>query len=120
MNYRVAGRQKTIAFGNYPDLSLAKAREMHAAAREALAEHKDPMEVRHQQSRAEQARTADTFQAIRNEWLEKIEREGRSKSTITKLRWLVDFAIPKLGTRPITDLTAPDLLEVLRAVEARG
>lgn len=120
MNYRFSGKQKTIAFGNYPDLSLAKARDLLAAAREALAEGKDPLEVRRQDARVEQARTADTFEAISDEWLEKIERSGRSTSTITKLRWLVDFALPRLGKRPITDLTPPDLLEVLRKVEARG
>lgn len=120
MNYRFSGKQKTIAFGNYPDLPLAKARDMLASARETLAQGLDPMEVRRQRARAEQARTADTFQAISDEWLERLERAGRSKATLTKLRWLVDFAIPKLGKRPITDLTAPDLLEVLRKVEIRG
>ncbi len=120
MNYRFAGKQKTIAFGNYPDLSLAKARDMRDATREALAEGKDPMDVRRQKAREEQARTADTFQAISDEWLERLELAGRSKTTITKLRWLVDFAIPKIGKRPITDLTAPDLLAVLRTVEVRG
>lgn len=120
MNYRFSGKQKTIAFGNYPDLPLAKARELLASAREALAEGLDPMDVRRQKARVEQARTADTFQAISDEWLEQLEHSGRSKATLTKLRWLVGFAIPKLGKRPITDLTAPDLLAVLRTVEVRG
>ena len=120
MNYRFGGKQKTLAFGNYPDLSLAKAREMRASAREALAEGKDPAEVRRQQEREVRARSEDTFRVISDEWLEKLEREGRSPSTLKKLRWLVDFALPRLGNRPITELTAPELLEVLRAIEVRG
>jgi len=120
MNYRFGGKQRTIAFGNYPDLSLAKARDMRAAAREALAEGKDPLDLRREEARAEQARTGDTFQAISDEWLEKLKLSGRSKATITKLRWLVDFALPLIGKRPITDLTPPDLLAVLRKIEARG
>jgi integrase len=120
MNYRYGGKQRTIAFGNYPDLSLATARDLRTAARQALAEGKDPLEVRRQEARELKAQIDDTFQAICDEWLEKTEREGRSQSTLTKLRWLVDFAMPKLGKRPITELTAPDLLEVLRSVEARG
>src|SRR3546814_9660477 len=46
MNYRFEGRQKTLAFGSYPDVSLAKAREKRTAAREALAEGLDPFEVK--------------------------------------------------------------------------
>lgn len=120
MNYRFDGKQKTIAFGNYPDLSLAKARDMRAFAREALAEGKDPMEAKRQKEREAKARAADTFRVISDEWLQKLEREGRSSSTLTKLRWLVDFALPRIGNRPITELTALDLLEVLRKIEARG
>jgi integrase len=120
MNYRFDGKQKTIAFGNYPDLSLAKARDMRAFAREALAEGKDPMEAKRQKEREAKARAADTFRTISDEWLQKLEREGRSSSTLTKLRWLVDFALPRLGNRPITELTALELLEVLRKIEARG
>jgi integrase len=120
MNYRFDGKQKTIAFGNYPDLSLSKARDMRAFAREALAEGKDPMEAKRQKEREAKARAADTFRTISDEWLQKLEREGRSSSTLTKLRWLVDFALPRLGNRPITELTALELLEVLRKIEARG
>jgi integrase len=120
MNYRFNGRQKTISFGNYPDLSLAKAREMRASAREALAEGRDPMEVRQEEARAAKAQSAETFQIVSEEWLQKLEREGRSPSTLKKLRWLIDFALPDLGSRPIARLTAPELLEVLRKVEARG
>jgi len=120
MNYRFGGKQRTIAFGNYPDLSLAKARERRTQAREALADGKDPIETKRLQEREIKSRSEDTFQAISREWLEKLECEGRSASTMSKLRWLVDFAIPHIGERPITDLTARDLLDILRTVEVRG
>lgn len=120
MNYRFDGKQKTLAFGAFPDLSLAKARERRTWAREALAEGKDPTEVRKQQEREARAYRDATFKAISDEWLKKLEQEGRSTSTLTKLRWLVEFAVPKIGNRPIADLTAPDLLEVLRRIEAKG
>jgi integrase len=119
-NYRFDGKQKTLAFGNFPDLPLAKARDMRASAREALALGKDPAEVRRENEREAKARSQDTFDAISTEWLDKLERDGRSTATMTKMRWLVDFARPALGRRPITELTAPELLEVLRVLEGRG
>lgn len=119
-NYRFEGKQKTLAFGNYPDLPLAKARAMRATAREALAEGHDPAQVRKDKQREAQARSNETFQAISEEWLGKLEREGRSSATMTKMRWLLDFARPDIGERPITELTAPELLDVLRKIELRG
>lgn len=119
-NYRFDGKQRTLAFGSYPDLSLAKARNMRTAAREALAEGRDPAEVRKEEQREAKARSQDTFQAISEEWLNKLERDGRSAATMTKMRWLVDFAKPEIGERPITELTAPELLDVLRKIELRG
>lgn len=119
-NYRFGGKQKTLSLGNYPDLPLAKARAMRAAAREALAEGRDPAQIRKDKQREERARSQDTFQGISKEWLGKLERDGRSTSTISKLRWLLDFAKPDIGDRPITELTAPELLDVLRKIELRG
>lgn len=119
-NYRFEGKQKTLAFGNYPDLPLAKARAMRATAREALAEGHDPAQVRKDKQREAQARSNETFQAISEEWLGKLETDGRSSATMTKMRWLLDFARPDIGERPITELTAPELLDVLRKIELRG
>ena len=55
MNYRFASKQRTLAFGNFPDLSLAKARELRAAAREALALGRDPAEERKAKERETKA-----------------------------------------------------------------
>lgn len=93
---------------------------MRTSAREALAEGRDPAEVRKEAGREAKARSQDTFGAISDEWLDKLERDGRSSATMTKMRWLVDFARPAIGPRPITELTAPELLEVLRTIEIRG
>lgn len=61
MNYRFLGRQKTLSFGNYPDVSLARAREKRAEAREALADGRDPTEVRKDKIREQRAKAAETF-----------------------------------------------------------
>ena len=120
MNYRFLGQQKTLSFGSYPDVSLAKAREKRSAAREALAEGLDPSEVRKEEARDAKARSEETFKAIADEWLERLEIEGRATKTLQKMRWLLDLAYPLISQRPIADIAAPELLEVLRKVEARG
>jgi integrase len=120
MNYRFEGRQKTLAFGKFPDLSLIKARERRAAAREALVDGLDPAEVRRLKAREEKAKSEETFRAIGEEWYRRLELEGRAAKTLQKMRWMLDLCYPALGKRPIADITAPELLEVLRTVEVRG
>lgn len=120
MNYRFLGQQKTLSFGSYPDVSLAKAREKRSAAREALADGRDPFEVRKANVREAKAKLEETFKAIAGEWLSRLEIEGRAPATLQKLRWLLDLSYPLIGNRPIADLTALELLEVLRKVEVRG
>ncbi len=120
MNYRFDGRQRTLSFGPFPDVSLARAREKRAAAREYLADGLDPMEVRKERERAARAKSHETFRLIGEEWLARKKLEGRSPSTLEKLRWLLDFTFPLIGERPIANLTAPEVLEVLRTVEVRG
>jgi len=118
--YRIDGKEKTLAFGVYPDVSLAEAREKRDAARKIVAAGEDPAAKRKRQEAEKRARSQETFSIIADEWLERLEKEGRSESTLSKLRWLTDFARPALGDRPIAEITAPELLEILRKVEARG
>ncbi len=120
MNYRFDGRQKTLSLGGYPDVSLAKAREKRTVAREALADGLDPVEVRKAKVREAKARSEETFGAIGDEWFDRLKLQRRAPKTLQKVRWLLDLAYPLIGERPIADLTAMDLLEVLRTVEVRG
>src|SRR3546814_15545560 len=84
-----------------------------------LAKDVDPSEAKKQAKRV-QAQSGDTFRAVAEEYVSKLTQEGRAEATLTKLEWLLSFAYPKLGRRPIRDITVPEVLEVLRRVEARG
>lgn len=86
MNYRFLGRQKTLSFGNYPDVSLAKPREKRSEAREALADGRDPTEVRKEKIREQRAKAEETFQAIADEWFARLKMEGRALKTLQKMR----------------------------------
>ena len=119
-NYRYGGKAKTLAFGVFPDVSLADARERRDAARRTLAAGEDPGTVNRVAAAEEKARQQASFAAVADEWLKRLKTEGRSESTLSKMHWLIDFARPSLADRPMTEITAVELLEILRKVEARG
>lgn len=63
---------------------------------------------------------ANSFKAVADEWLIKVEREGRSAVTMKKLRWLLAFINASLGKRPVSAITAQEVLTVLRKMEGKG
>jgi integrase len=116
--YRFGGKQKTLAIGVYPTVKLKAARDKREEAKRLLANGIDPSTQRRLDKQI--ASTGNTFKAVAEEVLAKLEKEGRADVTLTKKRWLLDFAHPALGDRPIAEITAPEVLLVLRRVEARG
>jgi Arm DNA-binding domain len=118
--YRVNGKQKQLSFGAWPDVSLAAARSMRDTARKLLAQGIDPS-VQKRQDRAEKERIdLNTFEALANEFIAKNCREGKSDATLSKKRWLISLASTDLGKKPITEISAADILVPLRRAEARG
>jgi integrase len=120
MDFRYAGKRGTLAFGVYPIVSLAEAREKRDAARKQLASGIDPAAKRKLDKVAAAIGAANTFRAVAEEWLAKRTHEGRAEATLSKTRWLLSFAYEAIGERPIAQITAPELLFALRKVEARG
>jgi hypothetical protein len=131
-DYSLHGRRKTISFGTYPDTSLALARRKADAARQLVAEGIDPSQRRKAEKESYvQARVADereekglapldSFEAIAREWFA-VKRDGWAASYADKIiaRFEVDV-FPWIGKQPIASITPPQLLEVMRRIEARG
>jgi integrase len=115
--YRFEGRQKTLALGVYPSVSLADARTGRDEAKKLLARSIDPSA---QRKSDRWSGTGSSFQAVAEELIAKIEREGRAQVTLAKKRWLLAFAYPAFGDRPVGEITAHDLLALLREIEGRG
>ena len=115
--YRFAGKQKTLALGVYPIVSLDEARRHRDEAKKLLARSIDPSV---QRIADRHAGKDGTFRAVAEEVIAKLEREGRAQATLTKRRWLLDFAFPAFGDRPVADITARELLALLRQIEGRG
>lgn len=124
MKYRFDGIEKSLSFGRHPHLSLSLARDRRDEAKRLIAQGVDPGAKR----KAEKAARADTFEAVAREWLEMKarpdERNGRAALaaiTLDKAKWVFETLLfPYLGQRPIARITAPELLQVLRRIEARG
>lgn len=120
MNYRFSGKQKTLAFGVYPDVSLAAARERRDEARKLLANDTDPSLVKAIKKQAKFEASENTFEAVAQEWYAK-KFPTWAPATATKVRrYLVKDLYPWLGKRPIGEIGAPDLLMTIRRVESRG
>jgi integrase len=116
--YRFGGKQKTLALGIYPTITLRQAREKRDEAKRLLAVNIDPSTQRRLEKLT--ASTGNTFRAVAEELLLKLEREERAEATLVKKRWLLESAFPAIGDRPVAEITAPELLSLLRKIEARG
>lgn len=118
--YRCDGKQKTLALGAYPAVSLANARQRRDGAKKLLASGIDPSQQAKTDKLNRQASSASTFDAIADEFLSKVEREGKADATLIKKRWLVGLARADLGQRPIVEISAAEILVPLRKVEGQG
>ena len=118
--YRFGGGQKLMAIGVYPAVGLKEARAAREKAKRLLTEGLDPSEVKKQAKIGRANASENTFAAIAGELIGKKRREGKAGVTIGKAEWLLSLAGPVLGNRPIKDITAPEILAVLRTVESRG
>jgi hypothetical protein len=120
-DYRYLDKRKTLALGVYPTIAVSKAREKHQAARALLAAGSDPGLERKKQRVVAEVAAANTFKAVAEEWIEKkLVAEKRSDLTIEKVKWQLTFAYPEIGTFPIDQVEAPELLQMLRGMEQRG
>jgi integrase len=118
--YRYHGKQKTLAMGVYPAVSLADAREKRTAAKKLLSQGIDPSQQAKADKAAKRQAHALTFDAVADEFLAKTGKEGRADNTLDKKKWLLGHARPSLGKRPISEIKAADILPVLRKIEAAG
>ncbi len=120
-NYRFLGKFKTLALGTYPDVSLARAREKHAEARQLLADGVDPGEHRKETKQAAMVAMANSFEAVAREWhamkLKKKWTQSTADKTMTQLE---AYVFPVIGHLPIANVKASQILAMLRKVEARG
>ena len=118
--YRFENKQKTLAIGVYPAVGLREARDARDEAKKLLATGQNPSLAKKLALAAKASASENTFAAVAAELLEKKRREGKAEKTIAKLEWLLCLVLPFIGARAIAEIKAPEILIVLRRIEARG
>ncbi|RZU46828.1 integrase [Fluviicoccus keumensis] len=120
LKYRFGGKEKLLALGTYPEVSLKEAREKREAARKLLANEIDPGENRKIQKAARELRAENSFETIAREWFTKHSPNWAESHADKVLRRLERDVFPWLGGKPIAEITPPVLLDTLRRIEERG
>jgi integrase len=114
LKYRLHGKEKLLAIGSYPDITLKRAREKRDDARKLIADGIDPSVKK----KSEKNAALDTFEVIAAEWF---GQQRYKPKTSKKVEWLLrDWLNKYLGSRPIRTITAPDILAICRRLETRG
>ncbi len=120
LKYRFGGKEKLLALGVFPEVSLKEAREKQADARKLLANGSDPGEAKRAKKSAQHQSSDNSFEVIALEWFNiKMSDKSKSHQDRTKRALEKDF-FPALGRLPISDITPPTLLSALRKIESRG
>jgi integrase len=118
--FRYEGKAKLMTFGRYPDVPLVLARERLAEARRLLATGINPMEQRKADKTAEQVATENSFASVAALWLEHWKDDKSARHVDSTRRRLASNILPSLGSLQIAEIEAPDIVAMVRAVEARG
>lgn len=119
LKFRFAGKEKVLALGVYPEVSLAEARVLQGDAKTLLRNGADPSLVKKQQKRTDRIKTENTFEAIALDWFGQQKGRWSEGHTDRVLKSLEQDVFPYIGHRPIAELTPPDVLEVIRKIESR-
>ncbi len=121
--YRFGGKEKLLALGTYPDISLQEVRTKLREARNMLAKGFDPGAERKalKESQVEQVVIAEnTFEVVAREWHNKFSGQWSPGHANTTMDRLVRDVFPWLGDKPVSEINPPDILEILHRVESRG
>lgn len=118
--YRFNGKQKLLALGVYPEVSLTEARQKKIAARALLAEDKDPGEERQAGKRARKLNAENAFEVVAAEWWEQQREKWSPEHADRVLQSLKDDVFSEFGRKPIIDIQPPDVLHMVRKIEKRG
>ena len=120
LKYRYAGKEKRLALGVFPRVTLKEARNARDDARRMLDKGNDPGQARKVEKAARSELTADSFEAVAREWFAKFSPNW-AETHANKIRTRLETDVfPWLGSRPIRQITAPELLGVVRRIEGRG
>ena len=120
LKYRIAGKEKRLAFGVYPEVRPQEARDKAKEARELLRFGTDPSENKKAIKRAAEIAGANTFETVAREWLKGRKSHVEPAQHVKTLARMENDVFPWIGKRPISEIDAPEVLTVLRRIDSRG
>jgi integrase len=120
MGYRFDGVERTLAFGKYPEVSLAEARKQRTLAREKINSGVDPSQAKRIEKITRTIASANTFEAVAREWHTNKLDSWQERTAKNVLERLEKDIFPLIGKYPITEIKAPIMLDALRQIEKRG
>jgi len=120
MSYRFLGKQKTLALGVYPDVTLAKARKRREEARVLLADGIDPGVAKKADKKTKMLAAAQTFEVVARQWLSKTAADRAQSTQEKNTAWLEKNIFTEIGSMPISSVKPLDVLAALQKIEARG
>ena len=120
MNFRFGGKQKTLALGTYPAVSLVEARAARERAKQMLAQGTDPSAVKQQTKREKQDRLANTFAYLARELHEKNRYRWKPNHAARVLRYFENDVFPTIGSLPISEIRVKHIKAMLDGISARG
>jgi len=118
--YRFGGKEKRLAIGAYPAVSLAQARRARDDARDLLHAGSDPVQTKKDLKSAKSVALGTTFEAVARAWYEHWRGPKSERHAVYVLRRLEADVFPELGKRPVSEITAPQLLAMAKKIESRG
>lgn len=118
--YHIHGKEKLLTLGQYPSLSLVKAREKRDAAKEDLQNSIDPAAAKQQEKRLAKFNAAQTFELVGKEWHERYKSRWSKRHSENLLYRLEQYIIPCFGKVPLKDVTPPIVLSCVQKIENRG
>lgn len=120
LQYLFAGKQRKLPLGAYPAVSLSEARKQRDIAKEQLSKGIDPGLVKKAQKSAKVSSAENSFEVVAREWYQEFKHTWAEGHAVTIINRLEQNVFPWVGAVPIDELEAPEVLEVLRRVQARG
>jgi len=120
MKYRFIGKEKLLAFGVWPEVSLTEARKKRNEAKQLLKSGKDPSAAKKNLKLSQRVAQSNTFGSVTEEWLEVKQKEWK-RPYFDDVRSSIEIhLLPDLGQRPIEDITSSEILSVLKKIEEQG
>lgn len=120
LKYRFDGKEKLLALGQYPAVSLADARQRREDARKLLANDQDPSAIKKAVQEAAVVAAASVFEVVADEWFQKRKPEWVESHAVSIKGRLDNYILPAFGSKPIAEITAADVRTMLLKIEARG